>query len=355
MSGAAGPLTVLVLGVGGNVSQGILKALRRSELDLRVVAGCISPLAVGLYAADRAVVTPLARDDGFLPWLERTCRDEGVGAVLSGAEPVLEALAPEAERLREATGGAVAIVSPPETLEVGQDKLTTARWLEERGLAFPASADAADAAAVRALAEEHGFPLLAKPRRGKGGTGLVRVGSQEELDLVTGRDGIVVQEHLPDRAEFTAGCMVDSEGELRGSVVMRRELVEGTTYRAEFGEFPEVRDEAVRIAQALRPRGPLNVQLRLRDGRPVAFELNVRFSGTTPARARAGFNEVDAALRHFVLGEPMNLPRVESGVVLRYWNELYLPDGAAEALPRDGAAADPSALGAEVEDWGLRG
>jgi carbamoyl-phosphate synthase large subunit len=75
--------------------------------------------------------------------------------------------------------------------------------------------------------------------------------------------------------------------------------------------------------------------MRIHEGRPTCFELNVRFSGTTPIRAHLGFNEVDAALRHFVLGEPVpELPRVESGTALRFWDEVYVDDAAIAELGR---------------------
>jgi carbamoyl-phosphate synthase large subunit len=121
-------------------------------------------------------------------------------------------------------------------------------------------------------------------------------------------------------------------------MAMRRVLEAGTTVRAEAGDFPELRAYAESIARALRPVGPLNVQLREVDGRPVAFELNVRFSGTTPVRARLGFNEVEATLRHLLRGEPLSLPLVAEGTMVRYWNEIY--------PARDSGSAT-------VEDWGM--
>jgi carbamoyl-phosphate synthase large subunit len=45
------------------------------------------------------------------------------------------------------------------------------------------------------------------------------------------------------------------------------------------------------MANALGSVGPLNIQGRLDNGEFVAFEINPRFSGTTPMRAMAGFNE----------------------------------------------------------------
>jgi len=346
------PLTVLVLGVGGNVGQGILKALDQADLECRVLAACVSPLGAGLYGADRSFVSPRADHEEFLPWLTAVCVDESVDAVLSGSEPVLDALARHAEQLRTDTG-ALSVVSRPDVLEVGGDKLRTARWLEQQGLAFPRSADRDDDAALSALAAECGFPLVAKPRAGKGAVGVSTIADEDALGCLERGAGVMVQEHL-EGEEFTVGCLSDRDGQVAAAVAMRRELMQGTTYRAEAGEFREVRAEAMAIARALRPAGPLNVQLRVAGGRPVAFDLNVRFSGTTPARARLGFNEVEAALRHFVRGEPIEPAEVTQGTVLRYWNELYVPAEASEELARSGRLDDPRAHPAVVEDWGMK-
>ena len=154
---------------------------------------------------------------------------------------------------------------------------------------------------------------------------------------LSGRSGLVVQEHLSGE-EFSVGCVCDADGAVQGSFAMRREVRHGTTFVAEAAPFREVSEYAERIARALHPSGPVNVQLRVVDGEPVAFELNVRFSGTTPMRVRFGFDEVGACLRHFVLGEELRVEPGSHGTVLRYWNELYLPANEAPF----------------VEDWGMR-
>jgi carbamoyl-phosphate synthase large subunit len=132
---------------------------------------------------------------------------------------------------------------------------------------------------------------------------------------------------------------------------LHRELLDGTTWRAEAGEFPAARAEAVRIVEALRPMGPSNVQMRIDRGCPVCFEINVRFSGTTPIRARLGFNDVEAALRHYVMGEPArNLPRVTRGIALRYWNEAYPDPEAVAELDRRSCLGHPRTA---IEDYGM--
>ena len=348
-------MTVLVLGVGGNVSQGILKGLALSGLSCRVVGACISPLSLGLYTVDRAYVSPRADDPAFLDWLLTVCRTDGVRAVLSGVEPVLAVLARHANLIREQTG-AVCIVSAPECLAIGDDKLLTCKWLKEHGFNFPRYADAQNRDDVETLVKECGYPLIAKPRAGKGAHGLLQIHNQEDLAFIAGQSGYVIQEYLGDsESEYTAGCFCDCEGGVRGTIVMRRDLLEGTTHRAEVGQFPRLRTEAARIAAALRPMGSCNVQMRVSNGRPVCFEINVRFSGTTPIRSRLGFNEVEAAIRHYVLGEPAwDLPEVTQGIALRYWNEMYVEPEAADRLKQSKRLDNPKEYRLLVEDYGMR-
>ncbi len=348
-------LTVMALGLGGNVSQGILKAIALSPIQCRVIGGCISPNSVGLYTVDRAYVTPLAKDPDFIEWLIATCKAEGVQAILSGVEPVLSVLSHHATEIRKQTG-AVCIVSIPAHLDISGDKLTTCQWLQGHGFNYPRYAASENKQEIKKLARECGYPLIAKPRKGKGGQGVMEILNDSELESISARQDYVIQEYLgnPD-SEYTAGCFCDRDGRVRGTLVMHRELKYGTTIRAETGEFPEIRAEAIRIASELRPIGPCNIQLRLSNGKPVCFEINVRFSGTTPLRARLGFNEVHNALLHFVLGKPIpDLPLITHGIILRYWNEIYIDAKAYKSLSQTGRLDNPHAFDLLVEDYGRR-
>jgi len=348
-------LHILVLGVGGNVSQSILKALALSSIRCRVIGACISPLSFGLFTVDKAYISPTASDAAFLEWLLGVCRAERVDAILSGVEPVLEVLSREAARILAETG-AVCVVSPPASLAVGADKFDTCRWLQDQGCPYPRYARADDAESLQALVRDCGYPLIAKPRCGKGSEGVLRVNTDAELQLIRGRTDFVVQEYLGDPShEYTAGCFSDSESRVRGAIVLRRDLLQGTTYRAEAGEFPAVRNAAVQLAEKLRPLGPCNFQMRVHRGSAVCFEINVRFSGTTALRARMGFNDVEATLRHFVLGQPaVDLPVITRGIALRYWNEAYVDPRAVAELSRNSQLDEPRRYPAIIEDYGIR-
>jgi len=346
------PLTVLVLAVGGNVSQGILKALARSKHDYRILGADISALQVGLFTVDQAFVSPWASAPDFVPWLVDLCRRESVDAILSGCEPVLTVMARH-RKIIERDSGALCLVSDFETMEIGDDKLKTCEWLAAQGLPHPAFARADAPEAVAQLVASVGYPLIAKPRRGGGSRGIFVVENEADLAYACRKSDFLLQASVgSDDEEYTVGCFKDRDGKLAPSCCMRRELLAGTTYRAVLGEFNEVRAVAEAIVSALKPLGPCNVQLRMTDKGPVCFEINPRFSGSAPIRAHFGYNEAEAALEHFVRGVTVALPLVTEGVGLRYWNELYPDLGAVEELEAKGELLRPSDYEHDIERWG---
>lgn len=348
------PLTVLVLAVGGNVSQGILKALARSQRGYRVLGADISPLQVGLFTVDRAFVSPWAAAPDFVPWLVDLCRRESVDAILSGCEPLLTVLARHRDAV-ERDSGALCLVSDFETMEIGDDKLRTCEWLAAQGLPHPAFARSDAPEEVARLLASSGFPLIAKPRRGGGSRGIFVVENEDDLAYACRKADYLLQARVgSDYEEYTVGCFMDRHGTLAPTCCMRRELLAGTTYRAVLGEFNEVRAVAEAIVSALKPLGPCNVQLRVTADGPVCFEINPRFSGSAPIRAHFGYNEAEAALEHFVRGLPVQLPLVTEGIGLRYWNELYPDPGAVAALETRGELLHPAEHDHAIEGWGSR-
>ena len=89
------------------------------------------------------------------------------------------------------------------------------------------------------------------------------------------------------------------------------------------------------VANALRPFGPCNFQLRLKGGEPWIFEINARCSGTTYARTLAGFNEPRMVADHVLAGTAPAY-EIREITVLRYWNEVPVPSERIEGLRERG-------------------
>jgi carbamoyl-phosphate synthase large subunit len=325
------PLSVLITGAGGPVGQGIIKAARQVSFPCRLIATDRDPLSVGFNWTDVCYLVPGARDPAYIPELAAICRNEGVHAVLVGSEPELLVLAQHKETFERASGARL-IASSSDLLAVTMDKWKTVQFLATHHLDHPDSALPQDADRLAKLIDRHGYPLIVKPRNGSGSKGLFKVHNWQELNAALQTvERPVVQEYLePDDQEYTTAVFVDPKGEPQGAIVMRRVLAAGLTYRAWVEDNPTVARAAQSIAQALKPVGPCNVQLRLTDRGPVAFEINARFSSSVAMRAHFGYNEVEMALRSFVLGETITAPAPRRGIALRFWEETYIEQPAAD-------------------------
>lgn len=332
-------MNILLLGVGGNVTQGILKALRASSLDCKLVGACVSSSSPGLYMCDTAYISPYAADPSFVPWLQEVCLKERIDAVFSGVEEILYVMALHRKHLEQNLQTKF-IVSDMKQLRIGTDKLETCLWLQRKGFAYPRFALAEDIEGVNKLAECTNCRLIAKPRRGKGSRGLIRLRTTEDLRQIKNLCDYIIQEEIgTEHEEYTVGCYRDKGGSFISSIIMRRELFAGTTSKAIVTANPVIEQEATALCAAFNPAGPLNIQLRLdSEGRPVCFELNVRFSGSTPMRSYFGFREVEAALREYVLGDDISdCFAVRAGTAFRYWEEIYIDAEMEKMLETRGA------------------
>lgn len=320
-------INVLVLGVGGVVSQGIVKALRNSNLNIQLIGACISEKSAGLYLCDKAYIAPYANDTKFMPWLIDLCNNEQIEIVLTGVEENIVAIAEHIESFREDTD-AIFISSGREQLKIGQDKYLTCKWLEENGCNFPDYVLASDL--DEAFLEKTKYPIVAKPRSGKGSSGVFLIRDEKDLDKleqIEDKSSYVLEKCIGTiETEYTVGCYCDKQGVLKDIIIMHRDLQQGSTGIAEVVDNQKIEAEVRKICAKFKPSGPLNIQLRLdENGDPVCFELNIRFSGTTPMRAGFGYRDVEAMVKEYILNENIDeCFQVKKGRAYRYVNEFYV-------------------------------
>jgi len=320
---------VVVTGVGGGVGQSIVKSLHATPYS--VIAVDSDPLAAGLYGAQRGYTIPVASESApYLSRLIEIATRERCALLFPGLDAELPVLAANTERFREA--GVRVVVSPAEVVAIADDKLATARFLEARGFPAPHTLPLSE---CRGL-EPH-RALVLKPRRGGTRSRGVFV-AQTAAELERGR-GLVnpekyVAQELIDGDEYTCGALT-LDGKCHGTIVMRRILRDGDTYKAFVVADERLHAHVKAVAEALGPFGPCNFQLRVRDGTPYVFEINARCSGTTHARTLAGFNEPLMTADYLLAGR---LPAyaIREITVLRYWQELVVEGQRVSALTVSG-------------------
>ncbi|TCR70006.1 ATP-grasp domain-containing protein [Bosea sp. BK604] len=328
-------IRVAVTGMGNPLGQNIFKALKMSRLPLELFALDSNPFSAGFFGGATPILCPRADASGYVEELVAFLRRERIAIVFFGTEAEPAKLRGDKARI-EAESGAVLMLNDSAVLNVADDKYLTACALAAAGLDHPASAQAEDSEAVEALIARVGFPLIVKPRKGSASRGLARIRGRDELAAQL-RPGAVVQECLlPDDAEYTVGIYRCGDGRIAATTVIRRDLDFGLTYRGVVLQHDAIAAYAGKVATALDAKVSCNVQLRLTPRGPVCFEVNPRFSSTTPVRAHFGVNEPELAIREYVLGETLPPISARSGAVMREWREVYLEaDEFEAALQRD--------------------
>lgn len=325
------PVRIAVSGVGGGVGQSIIKALSGTEYQVVALDG--EMLGTGLYAADTSYVIPYASDPKFVERVLEICQAEGCTLFFPGLDAELPVLSRAVDQF--ANAGIRLIVSSPEVVELSDNKLFTYETLTSHGIVVPKTVDMA---AYEGGPVALDYPFILKKRVGGARSqDMYIIKNEQQLSSLL-QQGVdltpyIAQEYI-EGDEYTCGS-VNLDGECMGVIVMRRILRDGDTYKC-FSVKHELIESTVRkVMAAIKPFGACNVQLRLKDGVPYVFEINARCSGTTAARALCGFNEPLMIADYLSLGTRPSYTITEQ-TILRYWNELIVPNEAVDELQKRG-------------------
>ena len=343
---------VLVTGVGGGGNgEQLVKALRFSTIPYHVIGTDLTASAAQQSGADDFEALPHANDPSYLDALLDVCVRKKVEVLLPGSEPELRLMTRHAGRIREQV--ALLAVNDQALIDICSDKFKTAEFLATHGFGSPTSL-LVDS--VNDLEPIPGFPLIVKPTVGGGSQNVYLIQNRDELQMICGfllgyYESVLVQEYVgcADQ-EFTVGVLFDGEGRLINSIALNRFIltslsnrirVSNRTGRKELGDvlaissgvsqgrvdaFPDVRKHCEQVGLALGAKYAINIQCRMVDGRPIIFEINPRFSGTSSIRAMLGLNEPDLLIRKHLLGEKLpERPDYRYGTVLRGLCEIEVP------------------------------
>jgi len=268
------PRHALVTGVGGPSGEAAVTALkargfRVTAVDMREVR----------HAADAFVRLPPAADSGFIDALREIVATHEVDWLFPTVSDELVKVADAAEGFRRA--GVAVYIGTPQAVRLCHDKWETARHLERAGVPVPASAlGASDAPAVQAL----GFPVISRPRVGRGGRGVVvhdHAGvSPVSPDVIwqafmSGTEYDVLLMRHPDPPHAVLARQVFEKTVLREGRVGNATELEPVTAE-DIGSLAES------AARALGITGPMDMDVR-RDasGTPRVLEVNARIGAHT--------------------------------------------------------------------------
>lgn len=316
--------TILVTGAGSFCAINIIKSLKSTK-KYRVISTDIFPHSVGVFRSDAGYLVPREGDDEkFTTKLLEICKKENVSLLIPGFDSEIPYIFRKQDLFVKA--GVKVLVGNKLLVEIGNDKYKLYKFLKENNFPYLKSFNISE---KDIALKELPFPLVVKPKSAWGQRDFHLISNHNEFDYVLNSikidDDFMIQEYLGDlEGEFTNSVSVALDKDILGCICSKRELVKGESRIIVIDEYPELRDQMIKIAKKIGSPGPINLQCRLKDKKAYVFEINPRFSTTNSVRAACGYNEVELLVDHFLTGEKKYIHHYEKMVALAYIDYVYL-------------------------------
>lgn len=297
-------IRVMVTGVGSNVGEGIIAGVLAHDPNNWILGTDIAKVCAGYFMCDKGVQVPYANDPSFISKIIKLIKANRIKYVLIGVDAELLVYARHRREIESATNCKI-LINDYDFIKKCSDKYLTSLLFKNLDLInYPLTLVNVD---IKTIISLIGFPVVAKPRIGHGSQGVIVIHSESELSSVIKRKATTNYcfQELIEGDEYTCGLLFDKDHRLSDSIIMKRELKNGTTIKATVVENPEIQNVINDFGSKIKAFGSINLQLRLSSNGPAIFEINPRFSGTTSFRIKAGYNEVGRLLDNLAFNKPI--------------------------------------------------
>lgn len=275
--------SVLITGCGSDIGQGLCRILKITNTAQKVIGCDIHEDHLGRLMFDSCVQIPRASDPGYFEALSAVVRQYHIDLIIPASEAEISRFI-VADQLLEFNGVPL-ILANKKSIQVGLDKLKTANFLKENGLAYPWTIYVKDGLPIN-------VPCILKMRQGQGSKNIVKIEDMELAKYYQSKrpDDIWQELLLPNDQEYTCGLYRSLCGEIR-TIAIKRTMLGGLTNEGIVVSDSAIDEYLKKIAVSLDLYGSINVQLRLTEKGPIAFEINPRFSSTVVFRHLLGFQD----------------------------------------------------------------
>ncbi len=318
---------ILVTGVGSLLGQGIIKTILSSKIKVKIIGTDYLKDAVGFNWVNKSYLLPdIFIKKNFKKWklkIFKIIKTEKISLLIPGLDFELELFSKLKAEIEKKTSCKV-IVSNYKLISIFQDKWKTYKYLKENKFPYPETTLPKN---LKEFLKRNKFPLIVKPRRGHTSKNVFLVKNLQELKLAISKcKNSIVQEFLFEKNnEFTCGTIC-LDKQLRSAITLKRKLKNGNTIQTihkKDKNFKLINDYVKKLTLHINPYGPLNFQLCLTSKGPVIFEVNPRFSGTTPLRSIYGLNEFKVLI-NALRKKGKNKIKYKYGTIIRYLEDLFI-------------------------------
>jgi carbamoyl-phosphate synthase large subunit len=307
---------VLVPGASAPAGINTIKSLKLANFKVKVLSTDSNTLSAGFYLADYSEVVPEVDSKDYLEVLFKIIDKYDINVLMPSSGHDIFPFSENKEKLKR--NGVIAVVSERDVLEICRDKILTFEHLNKK-FNLPFTTDKKNN-----ISE---FPIIAKPRYGKGSRDIIKIDDFAELDYVDSRySNMIFQEYLPGD-EYTIDVLSDLDSNPVTSVPrVRLQTRGGISTKGKIVLDKELIEESFRIVKHLNIIGPSCVQVKKdKDDGFKLVEINPRLGGGTIFSTLAGAN-FPKMIIDMVEGRSVKIPTISEITVLRYFEEIVIDE-----------------------------
>jgi carbamoyl-phosphate synthase large subunit len=308
---------VLVPGASAPAGINTIKSLKTSSFAGKIVATDSTSLSAGFFMADVNEVLPETDTRYYVKRLFEIVEKHNVRVLMPSSGFDIYPYSENREALAKI--GATAVVSDRDTLEICRDKLLTYSKMSGRyGVPFTTT----DPDRVKS------FPVIAKPRFGKGSRDVIKVNNETDLKYIAGNfKDTIFQEFLPG-VEYTIDVLSNMDKKPLFAVPrIRIQTKAGISTKGRIIRDADLETTCMNMAREIGIRGPSCIQMKeSSEGEIKLIEINSRLGGGTIFSTLAGAN-IPSMILDMLSGTPINPPKVSEITVVRYFEEIVIESG----------------------------
>jgi carbamoyl-phosphate synthase large subunit len=308
---------VLVPGAAAPAGINTIKSLKMVKLNGKIIGTDVDSLAPGAFMADIFSIMPEAAEESlFVDKLLQLVKIHQITVLMPSSGFDIYPYSKYRKELQEL--GAYAVVSDRDVLEICRDKMRTYQALLPR-FKVPFTTTEPD--------KIPSFPVIAKPRCGKGSRDVIMVEGESDLRYVTSKyHDMVFQRYLPG-IEYTIDVLSDLNKEPLFAVPrIRLQTKAGISTKGKIVRNQKMEEDCMNIAKSIGIRGPCCIQMKeTEESEPQLVEVNARLGGGTIFTTLAGAN-IPALILDLVEGKEISVPTISEVTIIRYFEEIVVHD-----------------------------